>query len=290
MIVSEMRDSVELTLRTGDYDASDIDRAFRSAANHMMLKKVDINRAEGTKTCTAYDNVIDFSSITDFRSNRLIAAEVGYNDLGEWADDLGAIAKNDLVQGDGDPDSYLYVCTTAHTAASDKEPPNTTYWKRVPNKQGTKLIKRDMEQVLHPPRPRRLRVPFGRHHLDNCPGIDPATHLVQPDRPVYIGFRTHTKAVVYPTPALAYPINIIYRKPFAMWTIGGSDASTIPVADEYLHVLIEYGTPAILEFPDPNERLSTYRWQLFEQAIRDIKAADDMSDPITVKTPNFSGF
>jgi len=49
---------------------------------------------------------------------------------GLWSNSHGTYSVGDIVEGDGSPDSYFYECTVEHTAAVDKEPPNTSYWRR----------------------------------------------------------------------------------------------------------------------------------------------------------------
>ena len=83
----------------------------------------------------------------------------GYAD--EWSASAGTYAVGATVQGDGSPNSYVYICIKEHTAHSGKEPPEATYWARVQHAPFIQAyrITRDMKRR---PGKSLLRVLYGK--------------------------------------------------------------------------------------------------------------------------------
>lgn len=284
MTVGEFRDTVRLALLTEGFDTSDIDRTLRFLVSSLHRDGHDISRRDSTITCTPFDNEMDLSSISGFIPSRVLIAEVGYNNRGVWNASLGSIAINDLVQGDGVLDRYFYVATAAHTASAGNRPPDGGVWTRVRHRRGTPLLIRTYDEVQDPPRERGWSY---RGSIDRWCGTQ--------DRPQIIGFGpSHTSAVLWPTPEVAYPIRFVLRGELNAWTIGGVDAGTlatvINVDGDYLEPVAHLGVPAILEWPDPDERRSDARWTEYRRIVERIKADAQRGPVIVTRRPNLVGF
>jgi hypothetical protein len=260
-------------IRTDEYAQAQIEQALIEVVTAMM----DATRCTlttGTVTATAHDAELDISGVDGLRGEEVVRVEVGYHDRGTWSTSLAAVAKNDLVKGDGTPDSWLYVCTAAHTAAADKEPPNTAYWQQVINKRGTLVDVRDYDHLADPERARNP--------------VTGALSCGSPARPRIIAFFDAATAYLSPTPDEAYPIVFQYLAPLVSWDVGVDDPDDVElnIPDKYLYPCIRHGVPAILEAPDPADRAANMNWRIFEQKKLQL-ASHAVLNRITQRKPRY---
>jgi hypothetical protein len=282
MLLSEARSTVLSALRpdSSTYSNTDVDRAIRAAGSR-FARDTRCCQATGTVTLTANSPEVSISSITYLRPERAIWFEIGHSDQGTWATST-AYSKNDLVQGDGDPDSKFYVCTTGHTSSASNEPPNADNWSEVNWKRGWEVrvigysdlaqIKRDQES----------------YGFSRSGAFESGFPSDSADRPRVIGFLNATTAYLHPTPDIAYPLVIQYWQPFTTWTLGTTDATTLNIPDEYVEPVMWYGASALLEFPDPKGRSGSVRWSNYLDAIAKAKG---LASPNTgVKRKNVAAY
>lgn len=254
---AEMRTTVKLLggANGDDWSDSDIDRAFRNVATEYIKRSRALD-STATITLTANDPTVAniAASATDLLAERITAAEIGYVDRSQWSASSVSYAVRDIVQGDGNPDLYLYRCITAHTSTDILEPPNGTYWERVFSKLGTKVFTNYSYDAV-----RRFLVQDGKA-----------------DVPTRMGFETNVKAHLWPAPDAAYKLVIKYWAPLESWTIGSTNA-TLNLKDEYIETILPV-TAAILDSPNPHAltRNAEYQRMVSEAARSD---ADAMARP-----------
>jgi hypothetical protein len=186
--------------------------------------------------------------------------------------DDGDFAVRDLVVGDGSPDAYLYVCVTAHTAAAANEPGSSggsAYWSQVQWKRGTVVAHRSFREVAEALRTGFLHGEPNQYRVAYQPGLDQWTQGAGNGVPRAIGFLNPTTGYLYPCPDAVYSLALTYVEPLTEWTIGGTSV-TLNIPDEYLEPVLWYGAPAVLETPDPNDRATSTRWQLYLNARNEM--------------------
>ena len=114
------------------YSNDELDNALLTAGHELVAAAPTVTKTSTTIAVVANVAEISLSTATDFKADRFLTAEIGYNDLGVWVTGT-AYAVNDLLQGDGSPDNKYYYCTTAHTSSSANEPGTDTtgIWSQV---------------------------------------------------------------------------------------------------------------------------------------------------------------
>ena len=291
MNLLQIRNSIKQAIQSDEYSDPAIDWGYW-AAGHELMRQVPVAYSEATKNLTPHDNEVDLSTIDGFRSERCLRAEIGYNDRGTWVTG-SSYAVNDLVIGDGTPDSKLYVCTEAHTADSGNEPPSEK-WKQTENRRGTRMDIRTYDEVVDP-HAYTDSDPYFWPYRDEYQGAWYDTSYVgqgdTPDRPRVIGFANHKTAYVRPTPPIAYPLRLTYRESLHDFTIGqpGAENVTSNIPDEYLPAVTQFGAPAYIEYPDPSDRASDYRYQRFVELIEQFKGVASPQGHVLKRRPNFNG-
>lgn len=295
MTIAEMRAALDAAL-LGDSatrTTPDKDRAFRFAATE-MIRATRCTRSTATKVVTAFNPAVDFSTVTGFRVERAIKFEAGYNSLGTWNDGLGAVAVNDLVTGDGDPDARTYVCKAAHTAAADNEPGTSggaDYWLQIDWTRGTEIGFHSYENVRDyvnglwaPPDQDRYEPWVEGAPLSGTPGVGAG------GRPRVIGFLTATTAYIGPVPDLAYPINVTFWSPLTSWTAGATDGGTtatvLNIPDEYIEPVISYGAVAVLTRQSPDRLPQHPLWQMFLRSVAEITGQARVAPASSYRRPN----
>ncbi len=289
LTLADLRTRVLFAVRGGDaaYPPSQIDVALQQAIDEAALQ-THCRRVVGTVTLTAYDPRVTVSSLTvagvtatDFLPGRLIDAQIGYHSRGTWSAALGSVAVNDLVQGDGSPDSSWYVCTAAHTAASDNEPPNDSYWSLVQVPTGTPLTIRAVPDLLD------FHRGSGPWYIDRSRYYDESP-LATPGRPHSIGFGPELgQAWVYPTPEMAYPLRLYYWRGGPTWTPGTSATISFDLPDEVLSAAAQYGAPAHLMHLSEDSGRAMTLWRLYENRLRELRQAGATNVGATLRLHQF---
>lgn len=294
MLLSELRDSAKLYIRGGtSFADADYDRAARDCLHYMVSQGLDVMRSTATVTLTANDPHVDLTApvAAGFRAERFIMAEIGYVDEGTWAS-AATYDINDLVQGDGNPDSYLWVCTQAHTASASNEPGSSggaAYWTRVDNRLGTRLRYRAYNETVNP---RGRRYPLVRHadgwyYYDDYQSDPNVAGGLTSDRPQLIGFRTPTDAYVWPTPERSFPLNLVWRSVVPAWEYGaGGTVASIEfyLPDEYTNALFHHGIPAKLMHPQQPDQ-----WRAFTNEVDEVIAMTGVRPQMTQRRANRNG-
>lgn len=301
MQLSELRTSAKLYVRAGnDFADADYDRAARDCLNYMVARGLDVMRSTATVTVSANNPQLDLTApiALGFRAERFIMAEVGYVDEGTWATGT-SYDINDLVQGDGDPDSFLYVCTEAHTSSSSNEPGGTggaAFWTRVDNRRGTRLRYRAYSDVVNP---RGRRHPLVKradgwyyYAYDDYQNDAGVAGGLTGDRPSMISFRTATDAYVSPTPERDFPVNLVWRSTVPAWEYGGTgtvEDIEFYLPDEYTTGLFRHGIPAALLGPESDIRGDDAMWRLFENDVELLLSHAGVRPQMTQRRPNRNG-
>ena len=260
MLLAEARERIRQSMfgNANTFDALTIDRALLMAGNE-FVRRTRCTTTQDTVTVTDNDPEVDLSPLADFRPERMTRIEIAYNDRGTWATST-AYSVNDLVQGDGSPDTLLYRCVSAHTSDGTNEPPNDTYWAQVQWKRGPEVSVSDYDSIAD--------MLSGRSYV-----ALPSIAVTTPGQPRSIGFLTSGTAYVYPVPDAAYILSVIYYQPFTDWQLGTEMAVTLNIPDEYINPVLFYGAPALLESPDPTISRSSARFQQFEIEIDKLSGA-----------------
>ena len=247
MLLSEARTFLQdELLRAGTTGASDsrADRAIQAAGNRFNQNSRIVRRSAEVNL-TAELAKIDLSAdadFTHFRPERLIRAEIGYSDQGTWATST-AYTLNQMVQGDGSPDSRYYRCILAHTSSASDEPGGTgdwqSYWELLAWDQG--------------------------EHLENV-AISTIGRLLNEDtstsKPTKIAWQDNADtAYVYPAPDTVYTLRVYFWEPLLLknastaaietWVIGdsGDGAHELNIPEEYTHEMLIRGALPILNRP-----------------------------------------
>jgi hypothetical protein len=256
---------------TNVYSNSEVDRAIQSACNE-FVRRTNCSDTSGTLTLTADTSEVDVSSLTTFNPDQVYRIEIAYVDQGTWAQD-STYAVNDVVKGDGSPDSYFYRCIEAHTDSSgDKEPPNTTYWTQVAWKGGWKAEHVDYSDVAY-----ELNRDFD--------SIDADVSVIQKlheGRPKMVGFKDDSTAYVYPVPRAAWTMRVFYRKPFIAWDAGGMTTDSLNIDDSYILPVLRCGAVAELHASEPeNVGFVQQKRAIFEAHVRRIAGDVGRSGNVT---------
>jgi len=267
--LEEARAVLELHVRGAEYDSSDLDRAIRSAGAH-FCERVPVALSSGAVNLTAYDTEVDLSSLTTLRPYHIVRAELGYAEQGEWAT-ATSYAANDLVQGDGDPDNYLYVCATAHTSSSSNEPGadgGNPYWTRVGTTHGETLAALPYAELLAKSR-----------------------RTIEAGKPAYYAIDAFPTGMVWPMPDLDYPLTLVWLTPFTTWTIGTASPAdvTLNIPMPYMESVVMFGAAAYLQFADADTRIGSLQWTEFLRLINRAKGDMDPMPTIHQRAPRRIG-
>lgn len=266
MRLTEIRKTVRLSMgaEDGEYSDADIDRGIRLCLNEFQ-RVLRFQRSVSVVVVTAGN--AEFSvSATDFRPERVLLIERVYNDRSTWADST-SYAVDDLVQGDGDPDSYLYVCIHPHTSSSLNEPPNESYWVRVPWKRGQTVDQVGFDLIS-----------------DWMVGARPWTGE-DACRPMYVGWSPDGKGYVWPVPTSNVRLSVTYANPLPEWTPGTQAMVDLEIPDEYIDPMVWFGVPAALMYRTEGQRVMSDQWNRFKTAILEIKGYSDPDAGPTVMNP-----
>lgn len=257
-----------LNAATNDrFEEPDIIRAIRFCGEE-FCRKTDVVRKSGTVDTTAGTAEVSLSSLaaadggtgpyTDFRAEYLIRAELMYKDQGTWAD-ATAYVKNELVQGDGTPDSKYYVCREAHTSDAANDEPGTgtnwtRYWRNVAWKRNSLLRVVDFATISDK---------LDSNIIDEQWVVPEITS----SEPNQIALDYPGTAYLWPVPDTVYTVRLTYRSPFTGTDTGNP---TLNVPDEYMHGILQWGAPAALQHTSPENKFANDAWSKWQNWLRDV--------------------
>lgn len=94
-------------------------------------------------------------------------------------------------------------------------------------------------------------------------------------KPRYMGFRSRTEGIFYPTPDDAYSLNINYWLPFTSWTAGtGSPGSvTLNIPQRFMYQVLWYGAGPSLISGQAGTTALDNAWRKFEDWVERCKGA-----------------
>lgn len=261
----KLSDAIDIVRRTAKNAAEDVypdDAIIGAIASTCddFLQRTRIIKANGFVNLSAADTAFSAASLTnslsggatpltDFRAERLVQARLLYVNAGTWTT-ATAYTVNQMVVGDGTPDSYRYLCRTAHTSSGGNEPPNTTYWTRLVWAGGVQ-----MEVVAH----HNISEWLDRYQ----PRLDSEAPVAS-ERPRYVAFRTQTTGNVWPVPDTAYSLELEYIPAFTSVKTGDAE---LAIPDEYLRSVLQWGVPAALQHTEPEMRYANSSWQKYEALV-----------------------
>lgn len=267
MDLAELRKRVLARCRRSgtSFDPEEVDFAIQSALHELDLTAYHSTSVTSAATFTANNPELDVSGLTGLRPERVIRAELAYTDQSTWASGT-SYAVNDLVQGDGNPDSKFYVCTAAHTASSSNEPGQSggdAFWELRMWKRGdvVQLLDRaTIGKALGDRSQFRLYLPYD-YQFD--------TDTDARGKPRVGGFWTDALFYVYPVPDAAYKIVFLQRQAVDDWTPGTDALTTIDVPDNVLIPMVE----GMCWYLDPDHKMATTWRALFERHIQKVDGA-----------------
>lgn len=242
MDLATLRDRVQSRVQRANvtFSPTDIDYAIQAALNELDLDSYFSLVYTDTVTLTVHNPEVTISGmlpsgvsdvITEgIRPERVIRVELAYTDEGTWAS-ATSYQVNDLVKGDGDPDSYFYVCTTANTSDADNQPGTdggSAYWSRVMWKHGDLLTMVNRDTVA-----RWLGdSPIAQPYLPvNFIAI---TNIAESGKPTHCAFLTQDTLLVWPPPDDTYKLRMLLQYPLTEWEPGQSGTLEVAVPNNIL--------------------------------------------------------
>lgn len=271
----KLSDAIDIVKQTALNAATDDTFPKREIINAIRFvgeefcRETAVVRKSGTVDTTADTSLVSAASLTaadggtgpytDFRPERLIRAEIQYDDQGTWTVST-AYTKNQLVQGDGSPDSKYYVCKLAHTSSANDEPGGSgdwsQYWRRVQWERSDSLNVVDFKTMID-----RLESVQLDHEWVNPP--------LTSAEPVEVAFDYGTQnAYLWPVPDTVYTLRLTYRSAFTDVTTGDP---TLNIPDEYIMGVLWWGVPAALQHTAPENGYANDAWAKYRQFVREVK-------------------
>ena len=298
MDLCSLRDRVLARVQRANisFTPTDVDYAIQTALNELDLDSYFSLVYTDTATMVVNNPQVDLSELVPedvdnvttegIRPERVIRVELAYNDRGTWAT-ATSYAVNDLVKGDGTPDSYYYVCGLANTSDADNQPGTAggnTYWSMVLWQHGQVLPITNRDTVA------RLLgdSPVATPYL-------PANYVVvgnlmqAPGLPTICAFLTQNTLLVYPPPNLAYKLRLLIQYPLTEWEAGQSSDIDIALPNNILLPSID-GICYWLDSMHPDRLLWRQRFDLHKRkvmgqtiidagpAVRDPRAYQDITN------------
>lgn len=261
MLLSDLRARVLSRVIRGEttFDDEAVDYAIQAALHEMSLTAYFSTSVTDAVTFEANNPELDVSTL-NLRPESIIRAELAFTDRGTWASGT-SYNVNDLVQGDGNPDSKFYVCSTANTAAAGNEPGTSggdSFWTARIWQRGDKIRLLDRETIGRIMGDRAYLRPFVPDDYWFAQGPDDATGM-----PCVGGFWTVDLFYAYPVPDAAYKMVFLIRQPVDEWMAGTANATTIDVPNKVLLPAIE----GMAWYLDPNHEKAPMWRQLFDRHI-----------------------
>ena len=274
MKVAEARKFLLTTVRNDgtSYHNDELDNALLTAGHELVRAAPTVSKTSTTLTVTANVAEIDLSSVTDFKADRFLTAEIGYNDRTTWLT-ATAYVVNDMVQGDGTPDNKFYFCTEDHTSDSANEPgaSTSTVWSQIDWTGGFQL-KRCTYLTVAQLLSRQAGNYYGYYPISQ-------DHLPRNNapRPSQIGFRDDDTAYLWDVPEAAWKLTLYWTQPFSLTT-------TINISDEYLHPMITWGAAAVLLMEDPTNPDGSAVWNRFLQWASEVSMTTTTDTGVILRT------
>lgn len=242
MYLATLRDMVRARVKRSAVSFSnvDVDYAIKQIVYDMDLDAYFSLIYTDPVTMEQYNPEVDISGMvpadsgattaTGIRPERVVRCEIAYTDRGTWASGT-SYSVQDLVKGDGNPDSYFYVCTAANTAAADNEPGTSggqDYWTRRAYKRGDPIDILNRDTIANQ---------LGTGVVEGVypqwwpfPDAGPQA----PGQPVKGGFLTQDIFIVWPPPDLAYKMVFIMQFPVTEWEPGETGAVNLLIPDNII--------------------------------------------------------
>lgn len=201
-----------------------------------------------TVTLTASQPVMDLTAAVGldlFRPERFVKATIGLLERGAWATST-AYDTDEIVTSGGS----MYRCSAAHTSSLGNTPPNSSYWALIYVNPVTPVALVDYETV---------RIALNRATTDSQVRM--------------LSFLTATQMYLDAPPKKAYPLFLLWKKPFTVWTPGTKSPGQVDfnIPDDIMRPAIAWGAAAYLSHSDPTERGSDARWLKFRELVDQIK-------------------
>lgn len=299
MDLVELRDRVLSRVQRANttFAPLDVDYAIQAGLNELDLDSYFSLVYTDTATMTVNNAEVGISALvpsgisdvltTGIRPERVIRVELAYTDRGTWSASSVSYAVNDIVKGDGSPDSYYYVCKEAHTSSSSNQPGDTggsTYWTRRQWQHGNKLELVNRDTIAR--------------WLGDSPNMSPylpANYVsvvnlnVTPSEPTHCAFLTQDTLLVWPPPDKAYKVRMLIQYPLTEWEAGQSADVTIAIPNNILLPAID-GMCYWLDPQHPNANTWRQRFDIHIRkaagmsivdagpSIRDPRAYMDVTD------------
>lgn len=220
------------------------------------------------------------SDFDDFRPEHCKRLSVVLNNRATWSGSSVSYAVDDMVQGDGSPDSLWYRCTTAHVSGAGNEPGSSggnTYWTQTTS-DVLGIVAHVTEAYVD-----ALHTGFGRidNRYQHCFDYPTWQAITQAGtawlyRPCFACFPSATTIKYWPMTDRAYTLKAQYWQPFTNWTAGagGSTSATVlNIPPQYARPAIYSGAAAYLIHNDPGERKRSEEMANFERLLREIKGS-----------------
>lgn len=272
MLLSSLRERVLSRVKRGgaSFTPTEVDYAIQLALQELDLDAYFSLVYTSAAAMTANNPEVSISALlpdvatavnTGIRPERVQRAELAFTDRGAWSASSVSYAVNDLVTGDGNPDSYFYECVEAHTSSSSNQPGESggsTYWVRRQWKHGDLIDLTNRDSVARLLGDRPIFRPY--LPLDFVFAPDPAA---SPGKPRIGAFLTQDIFLVWPAPDAAYKVRFLVQYPVTEWEPGENSAVTIAVPDNILIPAID----GMCYYLDDTHKLATFWKQKFEQHV-----------------------
>ncbi len=201
----------------------------------------------------------------DWVRERTQVLNIQYKNCGTW---LVGTAYNafDMVQNNGTPDAFWYVCTTANTGV---QPPNSAYWMLATYDTANAVILATEAMVRD--------YQIGRRQFDPLKGGCARSGieydgLVRMGVPCVAAFRDDTTLVYWPFCKVSVNLAVQYWQPLVVWTAGTASPTgvTLNVPDDYIQRAIVTGSASQLQWNTPAGRMASVEGQAFEALIKEV--------------------
>lgn len=277
MKVAEARKWLTATIKNnGDsYSSDELDNALLTAGHELVTAAPTVTKTSTTLSVAANVAEVDLSSTTNFKADRFLTAEIGYNDRSTWLTST-AYVKNDMVRGDGTPDNKLYYCIEDHTSEAANEPGASTseVWSQIDWTGGFQLHRVSYQTIAQQLSRQRgvgafvYPIPLEYFPQSSAP------------RPVQIAFRDDDTAYLWDVPEEAWKLTLYWTEPFKL-------TGTINVSDEYLHPMITHGAASVLMMDDTRNPDGSIAWNRFLQWAREIGMTTTTDTGVILRTDEY---
>lgn len=247
------------------YGPEEMDMAIQMALNFADLSSYHSLSLTSALTMTVNNPETSLSTLTGFRPDRVIRAQLAFTDEGVWAT-ATAYQVGDLVTGDGTPDAYFWACTEAHTSSASNEPGTdggAAYWERRLWKRGDVIEIVDLNTIAHMLGDR----PLLRNYLPDDFLFPNMIDSNVSGQPRFGSFLTQSIFVCFPPPDAAYKFVFVMKSAVTDWVPGTEANVEIDVPDNVLMPLIWFGAAYFL---DTTAKDAAARKEAFDRHVQNI--------------------